>query len=132
MLQAWSRFTREQRRPWNFVLGALAVGTVVKVAYFTVSRKMMVRDAERIHKEGMEHLREAREFAEWSQKDRDARLPKLTEEQHRQMQEYLQLVGKHGLSKTLTEDGAKECLDCPIMTRVKQVVGGPFSAAAGR
>jgi hypothetical protein len=93
---------------------------------------MMVRDAERIHKEGMEHLREAREFAEWSQKDRDARLPKLTEEQHRQMQEYLQLVGKHGLSKTLTEDGAKECLDCPIMTRVKQVVGGPFSAAAGR
>ena len=45
----------------------------------------------------MEHLREAKEFSEWSKKDRESRLPQLTKEQREQMRQYLKLVDKNGL-----------------------------------
>jgi hypothetical protein len=69
----------------------------------------------------MEHLKEARKFAEWSQKDRDARLPKLTDEQREQMQKYLQLVGQHGFSKTVSS--ADDCVNCPIVGNAKNALG---------
>jgi hypothetical protein len=97
--------------------------SLLQVAYFKVSRNLIVEGSRLQHKDGVERLREAREFAEWSYKDREARLPKLTNEQSEQMQNYLQLVGRHGLSKTFSD--ASQCEGCPIVGRAKK--GSSFS-----
>lgn len=76
----------------------------------------MVDDSERRHLQGLEHLREAREFAEWSRKDREARLPKLTPEQNQQMNQYLRIVGEHGMSKAFS---GEDCTECPIVGLAK-------------
>jgi hypothetical protein len=76
----------------------------------------MVDDSARKHQEGLEHLREAREFAEWSRKDREARLPRLTPEQKTQMMQYLYIVEQHGLSKSFetATRGVADCEGCPV------------------
>jgi hypothetical protein len=88
----------------------------------------MVDDAERKHREGLEILKEAHEFSEWSRRDREARLPKLTTEQEAQMNEYLRIVENHGLSKAFAAmDSGEDCYNCPIMkvaNRTKQFVTG--------
>jgi hypothetical protein len=88
----------------------------------------MAEDAERKHRQGLEILKEAREFSEWSHRDREARLPKLTPEQEAQMNEYLRIVENHGLSKAFAAiDSGEDCLDCPIMkvaNRTRQIVTG--------
>jgi hypothetical protein len=83
---------------------------------------MMVDDSTRKHQEGLERLRQAREFAEWSRRDREARLPPLTVEQAEQMRHYLQIVEQHGFSKSLelaaAANGGKQsmddCVGCPV------------------
>jgi hypothetical protein len=49
---------------------------------------------EKKHLKAMNHLQSAREFAHWSENDRNQRLPPLNEEQKRQLQEYLDLVSE--------------------------------------
>ena len=78
----------------------------------------MVEDAERRQQNGLERLREAREFAEWSKKDREARLPKLTDEQREQMRQYLQIVEQHGVSKAI--ENAKQCVGCPVLAQAQE------------
>jgi hypothetical protein len=73
----------------------------------------MVDDSTRLHKDGLERLREAEEFAKWSKKDREARLPPLSPEQREQMRNYLQIVEQHGLSKGFED--TKQCVGCPVM-----------------
>lgn len=72
----------------------------------------MVDDSTRKHREGLEHLKKAKEFAEWSRKDREKRLPPLTQEQASQMKQYLQMVEEHGISKI--SEGA--CEGCPVIS----------------
>ena len=92
----------------------------------------MVDDHDRRQREGHEHLREAREFAEWSRKDREERLPQLTSEQEAQLTRYLQLVERHGWSKSLDvhssgrleEDNCEGCPAVGLAKRAKQVVKG--------
>jgi len=93
---------------------------MIQLAYFRLSRNLINDDVKRTHQDGVERLREAREFAEWSRKDREARLPKLTDEQRQQMQQYLQIVGQHGLSKTFSDAAAKDCINCPIMVPLRK------------
>jgi hypothetical protein len=77
----------------------------------------------------MERLREAREFAQWSKQHRaEQDLPKLTDEQDRQLRKYLQLIEDHGWNKSITmasqqENGiATDCEGCPVMNFVKDQV----------
>lgn len=95
----------------------------------------MVEDSTRKHQEGLEHLREAREFAEWSRKDREARLPKLSPDQQAQMMQYLRIVERHGLSKSFVAatGGGRDCEGClvrNIANTVKQATqqGKPSSS----
>lgn len=93
----------------------------------------MVDDTARKHKEGLQHLRQAQEFAEWSHKDRQERLPKLTDEQKTQMMQYITLVQQHGMSKSFDANAqsgvSKEeaCVGCPVMGSIanatKQALG---------
>jgi len=122
MFAAWSRLPIEQRRLW-MVAGAIAAGTVVKVSYFTFSRRLLVDDHQRKEKEGLDRLAEAREFAKWSKKDRESRLPPLTEEQKEQMRNYLKIVERHGLSQAFQNPNGirgnggtdEDCIGCPIV-----------------
>lgn len=57
----------------------------------------MVSDHQRKQEEGLERLREAGEFAEWSRKDRESRVPPLTAEEREQLRDYLRLVERHGM-----------------------------------
>lgn len=128
MFTAWRRLSREQRRVWGLVAGAITVGTVFKVAYFNFSRKLIVGDSKRQEQKGIEHLREAREFAAWSKKDRESRLPQLTEEQREQMRQYLLIVERHGMSKAFAahaqgggSEGDKDCPGCPVLNQARRV-----------
>jgi hypothetical protein len=56
----------------------------------------MVNDTARRHQDALSRLREAEEYAKWSKKDREERLPPLTPEQREQMREYLKIVDQHG------------------------------------
>jgi len=47
------------------------------------------------HMNATAHLQEAREFASWAEKDRETRAPKLTQEQRRQLQNYLMLMAEN-------------------------------------
>ena len=80
----------------------------------------MTEGARRQHQDGLERLRQGREFAEWSRKDQEARLPKLTDEQQEQMRQYLRLVNQHGLSKILQD--CKEGEDCPATGTAKKQI----------
>jgi len=89
----------------------------------------MVDDTRRQQQEGQKHLQEAREFAEWSHKDQQARLPKLTPEQEQQMFQYLQLVEQHGWDKSidLEKGNVQDCEGCPVVglaNRAKQAMRG--------
>jgi hypothetical protein len=72
-----------------------------QVAYFKFSRGLVVSDSDKQQLERLGHLREAGEFAEWSRRDRESKLPPLTDEQHEQMQLYLRLVERHGLRRVV-------------------------------
>lgn len=89
----------------------------VQVAYFNFSRGLMVRDTERQQREGRARLAEAKQFADWSKKDRESRLPELTPEQERQMGQYLRLVEAHGWNKALEMEGKEECVGCPFLNK---------------
>jgi len=112
-----------------------------QVAYFNFSRKLIVNDNRRQHEEGVERLREAKAFAEWSKKDREARLPPLTDEQRHQMRQYLRIVERHGISKALSagdgrggnDDGSGRdygCVGCPVLGQARRVVTATPSTAA--
>jgi hypothetical protein len=70
----------------------------------------------------LERLREAKEFAEWSRKDREKRLPPLTDEQQEQLREYLNIVSKHGLRKAFEDPSGKECVGCPVLGRTQKAL----------
>ena len=78
-------------------------------------------DTERQQKEGYARLEEAKQFAHWSKKDREARLPSLTPDQEAQMGQYLRLVEAHGWNKSLEMDGKEQCegSGCPFLDRKK-------------
>lgn len=95
----------------------------------------IVDDAERNHTEGMERLREAREFAQRSRQEHEQNLPQLTDEQDRQLRKYLRLIEDHGWNKSiemasrqqqqqLQENGmssssSADCVGCPVLNYVK-------------
>jgi hypothetical protein len=101
-----------------------------KVAYFSFSRRLIVSDTQRRQEEGLERLREAREFAEWSRKDREAKLPPLTEEEQEQLRAYLRLVESHGMHMVAArrdnmakggrgdESPDGDCAGCPVLSQV--------------
>jgi hypothetical protein len=67
----------------------------------------------------LDRLKAAKEYAEWSRKDREARVPKLTPDQRTQMREYLAIVQHHGLNQGFA-DSSKDAEDfsrCPVMQR---------------
>jgi hypothetical protein len=66
------------------------------VVYFNVARRHFAELAERRHKNGIQSLQEAREWAEWRAKDREKRLPKLTKQEEEQMKNYLRNIEQHG------------------------------------
>jgi len=55
---------------------------------------MILDGMEKKHLKAKEHLREARNFAKWSENDRKERLPPLTNEQRKQLQSYLDLIAE--------------------------------------
>lgn len=77
---------------------------------------MIVKDHRKQQNEGLARLKEAREFAEWSHKDRESKVPQLTAEQRDQLNNYLRLVERHGVSRMLEDPSLKssECVGCPI------------------
>jgi hypothetical protein len=84
----------------------------------------MVRDADRQHEQGRQHLQEAHQFAAWSAQDRQQRLPPLTAEQRQQVHDYLLLLEQHGWHKSLVQEDMAHCVDgtkdrrqCPILNR---------------
>jgi hypothetical protein len=88
----------------------------------------IVEDAERNHTEGMERLREAREFAQRSRQEHEQNLPQLTDEQDRQLRKYLRLIEDHGWNKSiemasrqqqLQESSSADCEGCPVLNYVK-------------
>lgn len=108
------------------------------MAYFKFSRGRLVSDSNRQQEEAIKHLQEARNFAEWSKKDREARLPKLTEEQRQQLKEYLELIEQHSIRKTTNDmltnyenvkmrghpstDDNVECVGCPVIGSFQRAV----------
>jgi hypothetical protein len=95
-----------------------------------------VSDSDKQQQERLGHLQEAGEFAEWSRRDRESRLPPLTDEQREQMQQYLRLVEQHGLRKVVghrrrtsgdgsnggavadDDDDDDDCVGCPAFRHV--------------
>ena len=86
----------------------------------------MVNDNERQQQEGLKRLQDAHEFAQWSQREQEKRLPELTPEQEQQMYKYLQLVEKHGLEKysELQSGNAENCEGCPVFRLAGQAEKG--------
>jgi hypothetical protein len=89
------RIPRNVRRAWAIGAGVVVIGTAVKSYYFYYSRGVIIEDMDRTHLKATKNLNEAREFAEWSTKDRESRLPPLTEEQKKQLQNYLTLMAEN-------------------------------------
>lgn len=114
---AWRRLSREQRRAWSVIAGVVVGGSLIKAAYFNLSRGLIVKDTERQQQESYAHLEEAQQFAQWSQHDRESRLPPLTPEQQAQMGQYLRLVEAHGWNKALELQGKEKCSGegCPFL-----------------
>jgi Ribonuclease G/E len=80
-------------------------------------RDIFQKDSERITTEGMNHLREAREYAHQQAEKREKQMPKLTPEQEEQMHQYLKMVGQHGHTKLSQITDEKECLGCPMLSK---------------
>ncbi len=53
---------------------------------------MIIDSVANTHKEATEHLKESKQFATWASEDRNKRVPPLTSEQRKQLQEYLALM----------------------------------------
>lgn len=71
---------------------------IYKVAYFSMTRSILVEQAHKTHREATANYREAKEFAKWSANDRHERrkeLPSLTPEQEKQMKAYLRMMREH-------------------------------------
>jgi hypothetical protein len=103
----------------------------------------MVADHRRRQEEGTERLREAGEFAEWSRRDRESRLPPLTPQESEQLREYLRLVESHGMhmAAAVHESGggarskrrggvgdAGDCPGCPVLSRAAAESGAAATA----
>jgi hypothetical protein len=119
---AWRQLSREKQKAWAAISGIVVVGSVIKVAYFSFSRGLMVADTERQQREGHQAIVEARSFAAWSKQDRENRLPDLTPEQEREMVQYLRLVESHGWNKAMELNGKgsnDECIGCPFLDKKK-------------
>ena len=61
-------------------------------------RGILKEQANKTHLSATAHYREAREFAQWSSKDREERcasLPPLTPEQKKQMRAYLRMMQEY-------------------------------------
>ena len=82
----------------------------------------MVNASQKINEEGRERLREAREFANWSERDRSEKVPTLTSEERQQLQKYLQIVHQHGVNRTMAASDDENCVGCPIMGSMKKSV----------
>lgn len=112
------------------MVGVLVAALVsLQVAYFGFSRKLIVDGNDRTQREGMERLREAKEFSEWSKKDRESRLPPLTDEQREQMRQYLLIVQSHGLKMALADasDNKTDCPGCPVLDQARRQVSDDLS-----
>lgn len=122
-LMSWARrLTPEQARIWKVGAGVVVFGTAFKSFYFVFSRGLIKDDRDEIHRQATEHLKEASAFAEFAEKDRESRVPKLTPEQDEQLRNYLAFVAdnspivfpKHGEGKELQEmhkARKRECCD---------------------
>lgn len=80
----------------------------------------MVNSSQKINEEGHERLREAREFAKWSERDRSEKIPALTAEQRQQLQKYLQIVHQHGVNRTMAAADDENCVGCPIVGSMRK------------
>jgi hypothetical protein len=108
------------RPPWTHYCAHILVLSFVS---------RIVEDAERNHNEGMERLREAREFAQRSRQEHQESLPQLTDEQDRQLRKYLRLIEDHGWSKSIEmasrhqqmqeSSSSADCVGCPVLNYVK-------------
>lgn len=90
--------------------------------FIHLSNSKLTEDADRKTAEGMERLKEAREFAKWSKQQREKQMPTLTEEQNQQLANYLRLIEDHGWNKSMKamqngDDPA--CEGCPVMNFAK-------------
>jgi len=97
MLGSFGRLTANQK-VWGAIGSVVVAGTVFKVTYFRYCRDAMQNQAGESHAKATDHYREAREFAEWSAKDREqkrADLPELTPEQTLQMRKYLRIMQEY-------------------------------------
>mmetsp|Transcript_4983 Transcript_4983/g.10338 ORF Transcript_4983/g.10338 Transcript_4983/m.10338 type:complete len:112 (-) Transcript_4983:428-763(-) len=86
------------QKVWGAIGGVVITGTIFKVAYFRFCRDAMINSAGKSHADATEHYREAREFAKWSAKDREAKrasLPPLTPEQEAQMKNYIRVMQEY-------------------------------------
>mmetsp|Transcript_24152 Transcript_24152/g.34584 ORF Transcript_24152/g.34584 Transcript_24152/m.34584 type:complete len:105 (-) Transcript_24152:1338-1652(-) len=90
----WQRLTQEQRRLWKIGGGIIVAGTAFKFLYFNFSRGLLLENMDRTHVEAKQSLTNAKKFAQWADEDRSKRLPKLTDEQRKQLKEYLDLVAE--------------------------------------
>ncbi|KAL3767509.1 hypothetical protein ACHAWU_000172 [Discostella pseudostelligera] len=82
----------QNKSAWKAGLAIVVVGATFKVAYFNLSRGVMVDHMDRKHQQATEHLKGAREFGSKMAKEREDKAPSLTPEQRRQLQEYLKLM----------------------------------------
>eukprot|EP00538_Stauroneis_constricta_P001969 CAMPEP_0119548218 /NCGR_PEP_ID=MMETSP1352-20130426/2178_1 /TAXON_ID=265584 /ORGANISM="Stauroneis constricta, Strain CCMP1120" /LENGTH=109 /DNA_ID=CAMNT_0007593413 /DNA_START=16 /DNA_END=345 /DNA_ORIENTATION=+ len=93
----FGRFTPKQRL-WGAIGGVIVAGSAFKVAYFKFCREMLVENAAKTHMDATASLHEARQFAEWSSRQREqerANLPELTKEQDKQLKAYLRMMQEY-------------------------------------
>ena len=87
-----------KQRLWGAIGGVIVVGSVIKVAYFSVTRSILTDQAQKTHLDATENYRKAKEFAKWSAQDREEKrkaMPQLTPEQEQQMRAYLRMMQEH-------------------------------------
>lgn len=108
----WARnLSAERRRVWLIGTGVLVFGTFIKTVYFNATRGVLIADRDERHKQATAHLKEAHQFASWSQRDREERVPPLTPEQEEDLRNYLAFVAenspmvfpRHGEGKEIAE-----------------------------
>jgi hypothetical protein len=119
MFSAWQKLSKEKQFLWTLISGGIVIGSVMKVGFFKIQKNILLEAGARDQRDGLKHLQEAKEFAEWSKKDREARLPKLTPEQREQMREYLKIVQQHGLTKGMEGAENNDCNGCPVLKQGK-------------
>ncbi|KAI2511867.1 hypothetical protein MHU86_2599 [Fragilaria crotonensis] len=94
MLRWVKRLTPGQKQAWLIGGSVVVVGAIVKQYYFDFARGLMMDGIKKNHLSATKKLEESREFARWAEQDRQKRVPPLTDEQRRQLQEYLDLLGE--------------------------------------